>query len=294
MKTKNNSMLKPSRQGRCALLRAIWPVILAFTLFALPAESEVITIDPGAFPDSTDLTNAYDGVTLIAEVPTTPGSFVTNFTPPSERTQFIIEFPSGGLDGRWTDEKVFRAEFSVETAFVSVDIQDSKEPHIPYSSTGVLEAYDSGGVLLETVSSIRLIPTGYQTLSITRTTNDIAFIRAYGTGSDPDNSVNISLLTYITYPLFGWVWMVSDSDFGYSQDEDDLLYFLSFGPVWYYNTATSQWSEEGPAGWVYVDWPFYYEPDPGHWWFVLPPADGLWVFYFKADRFRVLPQIIPW
>jgi len=92
----------------------------------------------------------------------------------------------------------------------------------------------------------------------------------------------------------GWIWMESDSDFGYSSDEDDLLYFLSFGPVWYYNPATSLWGEEGPVGWTYVNWPYLYESDTSTMMFALPPADGLWVFHFKSGEFTVSPQIIPW
>jgi hypothetical protein len=91
----------------------------------------------------------------------------------------------------------------------------------------------------------------------------------------------------------GLVWMESGGDFGYSSDEDDLLYFLSFGPVWYYNTTTSQWSEEGPVGWVYVYWPYLYESATGTMMFVLPPADGLWVYHFRPSQWTVSPRILP-
>jgi len=93
--------------------------------------------------------------------------------------------------------------------------------------------------------------------------------------------------------LSGWVWMESGGDFGYSLDENDLLYFLSFGPVWYYNTTTSQWSGEGPAGWTYVNWPFLYESATSTMMFALPPESGLWVYHFKSGEFTVSPRIIP-
>jgi len=93
--------------------------------------------------------------------------------------------------------------------------------------------------------------------------------------------------------LSGWVWMESGGDFGYSLDEDDLLYFLSFGPVWYYNTATSLWSDEGPVGWTYVNWPFLYESDTSTMMFALPPESGLWVYHFRTGEWTVLPRIIP-
>ncbi len=91
----------------------------------------------------------------------------------------------------------------------------------------------------------------------------------------------------------GWVWMDSDSDFGYSLDKDDLLYFLSFGPVWYYNITTSQWSQEGPVGWVYVYWPFLYESATSTMIFALPPESGLWVYHFHTGEWSLWPRIIP-
>jgi len=96
-----------------------------------------------------------------------------------------------------------------------------------------------------------------------------------------------------TYPLSGWVWMESSSDFGYSLDEGDLLYFYSSEPVWYYNFTTSLWNTEGPNNWIYVDWPFIYELDTGDLWFALPPVDGLWVYHFSTSQWLISPQIIP-
>ncbi len=104
MKTINNRTPKASRPGRFALLRAIWTVILAVMLFALPAESALITIDPGAFPDYSDLTNSHPCVTLIAEIPDTPpGDFVTNISPPGEPSVFLIRYYGGGGSSKWTD-----------------------------------------------------------------------------------------------------------------------------------------------------------------------------------------------
>ena len=93
--------------------------------------------------------------------------------------------------------------------------------------------------------------------------------------------------------LSGWVWMESGGDFGYSLDENDLLYFLSFGPVWYYNPATSLWSDEGPVGWTLVNWPYLYESDTSTMMFALPPESGLWVYHFRPGEWTVSPRIIP-
>jgi len=95
------------------------------------------------------------------------------------------------------------------------------------------------------------------------------------------------------HSLSGSVWMESGGDFGYSLNENDLLYFLSFGPVSNYNFTTGLWSEEGPAGWIYVNWPFLYEFAADNLWFALPPESGLWVYYFRSGQWEVLPRIIP-
>ena len=101
-------------------------------------------------------------------------------------------------------------------------------------------------------------------------------------------------IVLVPAPAFpGWVWMESGGDFGYSLDEDDLLYFVSFWPVWYYNFTTGLWVEEGPVGWTYVDWPFYYELDTENLMFVLPPEIGLLVYHFSTGQLEVLPRIIP-
>ncbi len=174
------------------------------------------------------------------------------------------------------------------------DGYENPPPHVE-PSTGVLEAYDAGGVLLETVTAPLLSFSTFQTLSITRATADIAFIRAYGTGLEFEASAEISLLTFDLTTLSGWIFMPPDvPDIGYSLDEGDLLYFLASGTVWNLNLATGQWNTVGPEGLVYANWPFIYELDPGHLWFALPPESGLWVYHFSNGQWVILPQIIPW
>jgi len=91
----------------------------------------------------------------------------------------------------------------------------------------------------------------------------------------------------------GWVWMLSGGDFGYSLNEDDSVYFLSFWPVWYYNFTTGVWHSEGPVDLIFIDWPFFYESDTSTLWFVLPPESGLWVYHFCSGLWELLPRIIP-
>jgi len=84
-----------------------------------------------------------------------------------------------------------------------------------------------------------------------------------------------------------------NSGIGYSLDEDDLVYFYSSEPVWYYNFTTGPWGEEESVGWIYVDWPYYYVLDTKTLMFVFPSADGLHVYHNIADHWEVSPQIIP-
>ncbi|UCE18915.1 MAG: hypothetical protein JSV84_00755, partial [Gemmatimonadota bacterium] len=109
---------------------------------------------------------------------------------------------------------------------------------------------------------------------------------------DTDAGTEINFTT-ATYFLSGWVWMEGGTDFGYSVNESSLLYFYSSDTVWNLNLVTGQWVPDKPAGWIYVNWPFYYKLDPGDLWFTLPPVDGLWVYHFNTGQWEVLPRIIP-
>ncbi len=116
-------------------------------------------------------------------------------------------------------------------------------------------------------------------------------------GDVPDVQIkvgDITITTAVPATLSGLVWFPDVPDFGYSLDEEDLLYFYSFDFVQSLDTATGGWSIHMPMGWVYVDWPFYYELDPATLWFALPPAGGIGVYHFSTSEWEVLPRIIPW
>jgi len=107
--------------------------------------------------------------------------------------------------------------------------------------------------------------------------------------SEPDYVEIIILNT----ALSGWVWMESGGDFGYSLNEDDLLYFYVSEPVLTYNFTTGQWGYEGPVGWTCFNWPFFYVLDMDTLWFAYPPESGLWVYHFSNGQWELLPRIIP-
>jgi len=106
---------------------------------------------------------------------------------------------------------------------------------------------------------------------------------------------NCAVARYVLEPhLSGWVYMPPDApDFGYSLNEDDLVYFYSFDFVQSFNTATGGWSVHMPIGWIYIDWPFYYELDTDTLMFALPPESGIGVYHFSTGQWEVLPRIIP-
>ena len=96
-------------------------------------------------------------------------------------------------------------------------------------------------------------------------------------------------------PAFsGLVWFPDIPDIGHSLAEGDLLYFYSWEFVMSFNLDTGEWLSHMPTGGVYIDWPFYYESDPGILWFALPPAGGIGVYHFSTGQLELLPRIIPW
>ncbi|MHC4536941.1 MAG: hypothetical protein ACYS6K_23585 [Planctomycetota bacterium] len=102
------------------------------------------------------------------------------------------------------------------------------------------------------------------------------------------------LYNFETYAFSGWVFMIPDApDFGYYLDEADLLYFYSFDFVQSLNLTAGGWSVHMPTDWIYFDWPFYYESDPGILWFALPPESGIGVYHFSTGEWELLPRIIP-
>jgi len=128
-------------------------------------------------------------------------------------------------------------------------------------------------------------------------------IRGFNTGtiafgeidSSTGSLISLSELKEVTYTFTGWVFMPPDApDIGYSLDEGDLLCFFSFYFVQSFNPVAGEWFSHIPMGWVYVNWPFYYELDTGDSWFALPPASGLWVYHFSTNQWTVWPRIIPW
>lgn len=178
----------------------IFVAVLALVLGGTErTEAAPILVDPGVFPDNTELTNAFAGVTLLFESSQVTGH-LTNATFFGS-TFFNYAFDSGGGGVEWTEDPGFtkrmRADFVTPVSFVSIDMFRSRNVDSG-GEFGLLRAFNSGGVLLETLMTSELpgLP-GFETASITRATGDIAYIIASGFG-DVQNSGG-TLLTRLQY-----------------------------------------------------------------------------------------------
>ena len=201
----------------------IKPVIVAATLvaFAQPAQAVLITADPDDFAAGALLNSAYPGVSLSAS-----GVLVDNgsFDPDIYSTEIAGVHPALVAS---TGTRVFnvspvtffprdwlilelRADFSTPTDFVSLDYIGFVDPAIPGSEDvgkGVLKAYNAADALIAQVNTADLLLNDVETLSISRLTNDIAYITAHMQGID--TPVVTDRLVYNAVPLPGGAWLLA-------------------------------------------------------------------------------------
>ena len=200
----------------------IKPTIVAATLVASaqPAQAVLIAADPDDFAAGALLNSAYPGVTLSAS-----GVLVDNesFDPDIYSTEIASVHPALVAS---TGTRVFnvtpvtffprdwlilelRADFSTPTDFVSLDYIGFVDPAIPGSEDigkGVLKAYDAADTLIAQANTADLLLNGVETLSISRLTNDIAYITAHMQGID--TPVLTDRLVYNAVPLPGAAWLL--------------------------------------------------------------------------------------
>ena len=179
------------------------------TLDGVTVPTTLRMVEPDAFPEGTDLTEAFDGVTLsnqtldpnqgvLARDGTTTGGPTAgeniastgelvfgreSAPPPSDNLIFW-----SGVPGAPTDRSaVLRADFTVPTDFVSIDA-------IANDNDGFeLQAYDASGTLLDSDNGAgrdEVLP-----LSITRPSADISYVLAFGR-PDQDGAGPLDNLQY--------------------------------------------------------------------------------------------------
>ncbi|MHC4535097.1 MAG: hypothetical protein ACYS6K_14205, partial [Planctomycetota bacterium] len=137
------------------------------------------------------------------------------------------------------------------TIDIWVEPDNGSEP-FSYEEEGL--AYDTSSYGPVTLSPATLYKAGYTINHVVTTVN----ADGIPTVMDTDAETQIHFTTAALSTLSGWVWMESGTDFGYSLNEGDLVYFVSSDTVWNLNLATGQWVPDKPAGWIYINWPFYY------------------------------------
>ena len=145
--------------------------------FGFVSRQSTQTAEPDDFMPTEIINNAFDGVTLSNGL--TGDVFAVLATTYSAPTGTII-FGNGPTDqAGWGSNDFFRADFDAPVSTVSIDVGSDDS-----SDVGVLMAYNANGALLESVTSGSVSSGNSETLTITRSSSDIAYIIASGVGGD--------------------------------------------------------------------------------------------------------------
>jgi hypothetical protein len=168
--------------------KLICSAIVAAALAALSATASavVMTVEPDSYAAGTLIGSAYPGVTLSVDgKPASDVQALDGFSAFNGRnlattgTSVFGQSPIHSLlvPQGWDEfNGLLRADFHNSTDFVEVDIIFDDDDF------GRLRAFDSGGALLESifVSGDGRNPIGFATATISRSTNDIAYILVGG------------------------------------------------------------------------------------------------------------------
>jgi len=263
-------------------------IVLVFASAPTPA---AVTIDFGqdfgAPATSVELTNQLQSYGVVFSSANPDGVIWHGTDPDISTYPYCI---NAGWDGGMGRTVPIRVDFDPFVSEASIRGYDGGGDY----DILILQAYDSSGSLVDddvvsgddfkypgNIASVSAPEIAYITFHVDGTSSGLFFD-------------DLSYVQSGTNTLSGWVFMLSDMpDIGYSLDEEDLLCFFSFDFVQSFNLATGGQSIHMPTGWIYVDWPFYFESDTAASWFALPPAGGLWVYHFSTVEWEQLPQIIP-
>jgi len=167
---------------RSPALLLVGPALLISATFC---SGETVTVDADMFPtEGFVLNNAFDGVTLSRELGTVGADVLSRFVTESPFSSWVFAPQSNAGEDTWAEDNlnssdedsVFRADFEFPTSLVSIDIipNDGNDP-------AFLRAFNLAGDLLEEVVTDGNSGAGMLvTASITRSEQDIAFIRVSG------------------------------------------------------------------------------------------------------------------
>jgi hypothetical protein len=172
---------------------------VSIVLLGSSIASAQIVVDADAFPPATILNNAYPGVTLTA-LGAVPTSDVTSAASALASTGANVFSHTGGNQPGWGNGifEYLRVDFASGAWQVSLDfIADDGS-----DQNAVLNAWNAGGVLVDTDVSIGTYTTG-QVVTLTVADPDIAYITAEG---DPPSGSDDWFLDNLVY------WSTIDVD----------------------------------------------------------------------------------
>ncbi|MBN4052683.1 hypothetical protein JYU07_00200 [Roseiflexus sp. AH-315-K22] len=187
--------------------KSVIAMVVAAMGVAACAVAGPVLVDPDAFANGTDISNAFAGVTLSAYGSGTlsplQSSAVyargTSFPRAGNASDVVFGNDGLGFDNtQWySPERHFRADFDLPTDFVSIDIWSNDN----YGPVRV-RIYDIGGILIDTFDTIGTLGTGVvEVASFTRGTADIAYMTVSNTPVSAGESFLIDSLEFNLIPL---------------------------------------------------------------------------------------------
>ena len=204
-----------TKRLNCTSKASVYLFILSSIFISNTSNAAIIHIEPDSFIDGTNIEAAYAGVTLSVEGRPDAAVFTVDgydvFNNRNIATSGSLVFgntpvPSSVPSGKVWDETtfgLFRADFDYSTNYVQIDlIYDDDD-------IGGLWAYDSVGNLIESVTASGdgrgSVP--FTTVSISRQTNDIAYILAGGVNAEALFLDNMQYNAVSAVPVPAAVWL---------------------------------------------------------------------------------------
>ena len=174
------------------LTKTGWLTMLLICFTVSPVTAAVISIDADGYPNGTDISTAFAGITLSSVGGVTGlDGLVYAWGDGLASTPTNVFANNLSYQRQWhagiTDRFALRADFTYPADSVTIDIIGDDQGDI-----GVLYAYDAADTLLGTVTSHQLEYGEVFTATINRVSFDIKYIIA---GGAADNTVHLDNLT---------------------------------------------------------------------------------------------------
>ena len=145
-----------------------------------PVAAAIITIEPDDYTTGTIISTIQPGLLLRVydsdlNVYESIGTVPIRSTSDNHASTGARVFSRSGISS-FSDTRQLGIDFATPTDFISIDFIGSSSI---VNETGILEIYNTAGVLLDTYTTAALGDNVVETMSFTRGTQDIKFARAY-------------------------------------------------------------------------------------------------------------------